>query len=38
MKLPSVKNLSVTQKRVLLRTDYDVPLKLAQSAKCKVGE
>ncbi|PJC28197.1 phosphoglycerate kinase, partial [Candidatus Shapirobacteria bacterium CG_4_9_14_0_2_um_filter_39_11] len=36
MKLPSVKNLSVTQKRVLLRTDYDVPLKLAQSAKCKV--
>jgi len=36
MKLPSVKELSVTQKRVLLRTDYDVPLKLAQSAKCKV--
>ncbi len=26
MRLPSVKELSVTQKRVLLRTNYDVPL------------
>jgi len=34
MKLPSVKELSVAQKTVLLRTNYDVPLK-SQKSKIK---
>ena len=35
MRLPSVKNLSVVGKTVLLRTNYDVPLKKRQRTKNK---
>jgi len=36
MKLPDVRDFDLTGKTVLLRTDYDVPLKKVQSVKCKV--
>ena len=36
MKLPDLRNFDLTGKRVLVRVDFDVPLKKVQSAKCKV--